>query len=98
MPFLDVDIRYVYGRYLFGAVNEYSLYKSSIIVKYIRDYIDYINIVLSILFDVATAVKLYYYHRKNYSEWTRQRATLERLFLFQVILDDSFVTQVLQVL
>ena len=85
MLFLDVDIRYVYGRYLFGAINGYSLYKSSIIVKYIREYIDYTNIVLSILFDVATAVKLYYYHRKSYSDWTRQRATLERLFLFQVI-------------
>lgn len=80
---LDFDIRYIYGRYLFGMAYA-KRYQTSIIVQYVREYIDYVNFILSIMFDVATAIMLYKHHRKSISEWTKQKAQLEKLFLLQV--------------
>ena len=69
---------------MFGAANGYALYHTSIIVKFVREYIDYGNIIASIILDIATAIKLYKYNHKDEKDWSKQKATLEKLFLLQV--------------
>ena len=69
---------------MFGMANNGALYNTSIIVKFVREYIDYGNIIASIILDIATAVKLYKFNRKDGADWSKQKATLERLFLLQV--------------
>ena len=69
---------------MFGAANGYALYNTSIIVKFVREYIDYGNIIASIILDIATAIKLYKYNRKSGADWSKQKSTLEKLFLLQV--------------
>uniref|UniRef100_A0A914D2C9 7TM GPCR serpentine receptor class x (Srx) domain-containing protein n=1 Tax=Acrobeloides nanus TaxID=290746 RepID=A0A914D2C9_9BILA len=53
------------------------------LVKYVGDYIFYGNIIVSVLFDIGTAIKLYILNRKSNPDWSKQRATLEILFLLQ---------------
>ena len=69
---------------MFGAANNYALYSTSINVKFVREYIDYGNIIASIILDIATAIKLYKINRTGRTNWPKQKSTLEKLFLLQV--------------
>lgn len=66
-------------------------------MKLIRDYWDYANVLVSLIFDVLTAIKFYQINKNK--EWSKQRATLERLFLLQVLnflYKDTFRNPLLQ--
>src|SRR3569833_2855235 len=91
MIILEIDIRYVYGRYLFGPANNWELYPTSMLVKYVGDYVYYGNIIMSILLDLGTGIRLYFWNKKRNSEWSKQRATLEILFLLQVFVEGVYM-------
>lgn len=82
-PFLAINMFYSNGRYKVDYSTT-EIFDNNKLAKFVKDYWDYGNIVLSLLFNVATTVKLIRLNQKKSADWTKEKATLELLFVLQV--------------
>uniref|UniRef100_A0A914CE79 7TM GPCR serpentine receptor class x (Srx) domain-containing protein n=1 Tax=Acrobeloides nanus TaxID=290746 RepID=A0A914CE79_9BILA len=78
-----IHIYYSYGWYYYGVDDSNAIYEATILIKFIRDYWEYGNILVALILNIALAVKLFIVNRQSPEGWTKQKATIERLFLLQ---------------